>query len=342
MLQRTYEQVELFHVRMNFSKEMDQRGKLSIDKIFHLIHVVLNIYWLKFKFGISILYYPPSNSPRISIYRDAIILFFTRFLFKRVIFHFHAAGISEELCKMNSIQRFMLYSCLRRPDLSITSSVYNPKDGEFLESKKCVTIPLGIPEVNGKKVWPKNEDGILRVLFVGLLNSTKGEVYLLDAIRSLIYEGERVKLIILGKFESDLYKSIFFEKVNAYSLNSVVDYRGVVIGEEKEKVFKECDLFCFPSFFISESFGIVLLEAMQNGLPIIGTSWRGIKSIVRNNKNGFLVSVKNSEEIKNAILYFIRNPNKVKEFGLESRKIYEEEYTLERYLKQLELEFSEL
>lgn len=342
MLKKKFQHIELFHTRMCFSKEMNERGKISFYKITHLISIILNIYKFKLKQNVNVLYYPLSNSPKISIYRDFIILIFTRFIFKKVVFHFHAAGISEELPKMNIFLRKILYFCFKRPDLAITSSEHNPKDGQYLQAKKTAIIPLGIPDVNNPPFEKKLNSSKLNILFVGLLNSTKGEGYLLDAIHVLHGNGYNIRLTLAGKFESENYKEVFFDKVSTYNLTDYVDYKGVVTGKDKESLFIESDIFCFPSFFDSESFGIVLLEAMQYKLPLIATKWRGIQSVVQHGQNGFLVEIKSVEDIVNRIMYFAERPKRIIEFGESSREIYLEKYTLEKYLFNLEEELASI
>lgn len=337
MLNGNLKEVKFFHVRMCFSKEMNERGKFSLYKIWHVFSIIFQVYFLKFRYNIDTLYYPPSNYPKISVYRDAFILFFIRFLFKKTVFHFHAAGISEEFPKMSLFERKFIYFILMKPDLAIRSSQFNPDDGRFLHAKKTIIIPLGIPdqlESPPKKIYNSN---YLNILFVGLLNSTKGEGFILDSINILNKKGYDINLFLAGKFESEEYKKQFFDKVHKYDLSDKVDYRGVVTGEAKKNLFLESDLFCFPSFFISESFGIVLLEAMQYQLPIISTKWRGIQSIIEENKNGFLVDIKSAIQIADAIEFFLLNREKLTEFGNKSRKLYLEKYTISCYLEKLEI-----
>lgn len=337
MLDNFYHQDDVKHVRMNFSKEFNDRGKISLYKIVHLFIVIFKIWICRFKYNCNTLYYPLSSSPKVAVFRDAIILGLTKFLFKRIIYHFHAAGISEELPTYNLLIRKIIYTIISKPDLTITSSEYNPKDAEFLKAKKSLIIPLGIPDDNvGEKRKEINLNKPLNILFVGLLNSTKGEGYLLDAIYQLKLKGIEVKLRIAGKFESNSYRELFFSKIEEYGLGEYVQYKGIVVGTEKESLFLESDILCFPSFFASESFGIVLLEAMMYQMPIIATRWRGIQSIVEENKNGYLVAVKNSEELTKSIEKFHHDRLLLKQMAINSRIMFKEKYELSTYINSLE------
>jgi len=66
--------------------------------------------------------------------------------------------------------------------------------------------------------------------------------------------------------------------------------------------------FCFPTFFESETFGVVLLEAMQFSLPIVATRWRGIPSIITDGDNGFLVDPKDPIGLSEKLETLLRDP----------------------------------
>jgi glycosyltransferase involved in cell wall biosynthesis len=341
MLDANFVDIELYHVRMCFSKEMNERGKFSLYKITHLLDIIYKTILLKIKYKVDVLYYPPSNAPKISVFRDLIFLFFTRFFFKKTIFHFHAAGISEFIENQNFFIKKIAVFILQKPDLGISSSPYNPPDTIYLKAKKQAIIPLGIPnEVdNANLQFRKRENGVLNILFVGLLNSTKGEGYLVEAIANLKLKGYTINLKIAGKFETEDYKKDFFQKVKMHNLEKNVDYLGVITGDIKKKAFLDTDLFCFPSFFISESFGIVLLEAMMCKLPIIATRWRGIQSIVEEGKNGYLVDIKNAGQLEEKIEIFLKRPELLDVMGGYSRELFLKKYTVSSYIQNLEKEF---
>lgn len=343
MLDWQYNSIELYHVRMLFSKDLTERGKFSLYKIIHLISVIFNIWKLRFRYNIETLYYPVSSAPKIALMRDVVILMCTRSLFKKVIFHFHAAGVSEELPHYNGMLRILICHVLGRPDLGITSSIFNPKDAEYLKAKVAKVIPLGIPDENvDRHRKTVNVNRPLRVLFVGLMNSTKGEGYLLKACHLLAKRGIPTEVWLAGRFESDEYKEAFFKKADGYGMKKHVTYWGIVSGNKKKRMFLDADVFCFPSFFSSESFGMVLLEAMMYQMPVIASRWRGLQSIVKEGMNGYMVDVKNEHQIANCLELFHKDRSLLQRMGEQSRVMFEERYRLDRYLNKLEEEFSAL
>lgn len=329
--------IDQYHVSMRFSREFDDRGKFSLYKVSHLFHIIFKIWIVRFRYGVKTMYYPVSSAPKVALLRDVIILGATRFLFKEIVYHFHAAGVSEELPKYNCGIRHLCFFILKRPSLGITSSIYNPRDSEYLKSKRTLIIPLGIPDlnINEDRIFDEHKS-CLTVMFMGLLNSSKGEGFILDALYQLSLTGRDVRFIFAGKFESDIYKSEFMEKIQKYGLADKIDYRGVVSGQDKKNMFLESDVFCFPSFFSSESFGMVLLESMMFQMPLIASRWRGIQSVVEEGRNGFLVDVKNSEQIAECIAKLYDDRSLLKSMGRESRKMYVEKYELSTYLYNME------
>lgn len=341
MLDASYSDIELYHVRMCFSKQFNDLGHTQFQKFYHLLEVIVNVWIIKFKYNINTLYYPLSGATNISLLRDFLILVCTRFLFNKTIYHFHAAGISNNLPKQTYIIRKLCYLVFKKPDLSITSSEYNPKDAEYLQSKTVKIIPLGIPDQNitERRNYVRYHKE-LNILFMGLLNRTKGEGYVLEAVHKVCKTGRKVNFHIAGCFASKDYQADFFAKIAEYGLNNNVIYHGVVTGDDKQKLFLSSDVFCFPSFFLFESFGIVLLEGLMYQMPLIASRWRGIQSIVEDGVNGYLVDVKNSDQIAECLIKFYDNPSLLEKMARKGRNIFKDKYEISRYLNNIELALS--
>jgi glycosyltransferase involved in cell wall biosynthesis len=106
-----------------------------------------------------------------------------------------------------------------------------------------------------------------------------------------------------------------------------LDLTGVLTGNDKVNAYANADIFCFPTFFEAETFGLVALEAMQFGLPVVATSWRGVPSLVRNNVNGFTVPPRDPEALAERISILIDDPALSRAMGRKGREIYLSNYT---------------
>jgi len=170
LLDGEYSRVKLFHVRMAFSGEMDEIGRFRFGKLLHLLAVVVRATFAKFRHGISILYYMPAGPDRVPMYRDLAILIATRWLFRRVVFQFRAAGLSELYERLTRLERFFFRLAYRRPDLAIRSSEFNPPDGEFLGAKRNIVIQNGAEDRRPSfAVRRRGRSATPSILFVGVL-----------------------------------------------------------------------------------------------------------------------------------------------------------------------------
>lgn len=123
------------------------------------------------------------------------------------------------------------------------------------------------------------------------------------------------------------------ETVQEFKVQSCgVRYLGRKYGEEKEKAFNSTDIFVFPTFYSNECFPLVLLEAMQYGLPCVTTDEGGIRDIVVQD-SGFTVHGSTPQEIAEstaeALEKLIESPALKTEMGKAGRKRLEEMFTEE-------------
>jgi glycosyltransferase involved in cell wall biosynthesis len=185
----------------------------------------------------------------------------------------------------------------RRFLLSVDAFVFNSETTrETVESllgrktRNVVATPGGdrlsrsmsAPEVEARAA----EAGDLRLLFVGNLIPRKGLDVLLEALRSL---GERpFHLDVVGSEKADsAYAASIRKRVRELDLASRVDFHGTLDGEGLEERFRKAQVLVVPSSY--EGFGIVYLEAMGFGLPVIASASGATDEIVRHEATGFLV-----------------------------------------------------
>ena len=130
------------------------------------------------------------------------------------------------------------------------------------------------------------EEGELRILFVGNLIPRKGLHHLLNALHSLRERGFR--LDVVGGEEADRrYSAAVRRQVRELGLEDRVRFHGTLGGAELEARFRQAQVLAVPSSY--EGFGIVYLEAMGFGLPVIASASGATDEIVRHESTGFLV-----------------------------------------------------
>jgi glycosyltransferase involved in cell wall biosynthesis len=332
LLKGKYPDIQLFHIRMCFSRDMDEMGKIKLNKFFHLFIIIFKAYWYRLFFRTNILYYPPSGPDKFPVLRDMIILTSIRWMFKKTIFHFHAAGLSEIGPRFSGVLKLLFSASFSRPDIAIRLTEFNPQDGKYLKAKKELVIPNGISDnFMGFSKNPESKASIGTILFVGLIKESKGVLALLEAARILSEKKVDFVIKIMGKFESAFFQSRVNRVIRDFGIDKQVQFLGVLTGEPKYRTFASSDIFCFPSFFESESFGLVVVEAMQFCLPVVATKWRGIQSLVEEGKSGYLTQIKDGRAIADKLEILIQNPDLRTQMGKRGRELYLQQYTVDKF-----------
>jgi glycosyltransferase involved in cell wall biosynthesis len=176
------------------------------------------------------------------------------------------------------------------------------------ESKVRVIVKEG---VNYEQFKPSSCEGNI-VLFVGRLHERKGVDLLLPIFKEVLKE-EKAQLRIVGSGEKEKSLRLQAERLG---LMKNVEFLGFLPDSEMQKQYSEASIFVSPSRY--EGFGIVLLEALASGLPLVTTKTGISSKVVQDGKNGFLVDYENMGE---AIVRLLKDKDLRKRMGIRSREI---------------------
>ena len=158
-------------------------------------------------------------------------------------------------------------------------------------------------------------DGKVNILFVGRLEKRKGVSYLLEAYKRVKQEIPNSRLIIVGP--GTRLRGKYEKKVKRNSLNDVV-FIGFVSYDELPRYYKTADIFCAPAIGW-ESFGIILLEAMAMGKPIVASNIEGYAGLVTHGVEGLLVPPKDVGMLAQALTTLMANQSLRQEMGARGR-----------------------
>ncbi len=345
MLQRLVQShldgIELQHVRLAFSRSMDEVGRFQLGKVFHLLSVILRVCWLRVFHGTDILYYPPAGPHRVPMWRDIMLLICTRWMFRRTIFHMHAGGISSLLRDLSPPVRWLFRRAYFYPDAVIRMSDRTPNDARGLCARAEFLVPNCADDEweahrQLRERWPtapaQAEQKPLRLLYLGTLCETKGVLDLLEACQRLSQAGTRFELHLVGSFQPAGFESILRRRLEALGLTADTVIHGQLTGSDKFAMFATADVFCMPTFYESEAFPCVLLEAMSFGLPVVASRWRGIPSIVDDAVTGYLVEPHDVAGLADRLRELAGEPETRHQFGMAGRQKFLREYTVEQHL----------
>jgi glycosyltransferase involved in cell wall biosynthesis len=182
-------------------------------------------------------------------------------------------------------------------------------------------------------VRPERVDGAVNVLFVGRLEVRKGIDVVLACIPALLSEFPDVVFTIVGDDtvpgKDGVPFRTAFEKAEASRSDLTrVRFTGLADDATRQRLYAGCDVFVAPSR--SESFGLILLEAMMFGKPVIAGDNGGMRSIVIDGGNGFLVPPGNEEALHRAIAALVSSEMLRTQFGACSRQVFEERFSAAR------------
>ncbi|MBN1236235.1 MAG: glycosyltransferase family 4 protein [Methanotrichaceae archaeon] len=234
-----------------------------------------------------------------------------------IVHHVYAPlkkGKLEKRLKFNEERIF-----LNSADGIIVSSEFTKSSVESLINHP-MDIVLAYPGLNvssTRKTYENVKDREnLHLLFVGYITPRKGVDTLIDSFRILVmdYGIHNLILDLVGDTTRD---PSFFREIlrncEAIGIMEKVRIHGRVASDELEKLYAMADAFVFPSLW--EGFGMVLIEAMYNCLPIVATNAGAIPFLVKDGQNGILVPVKDSEKLAKSIKKLIESPELRRSFG---------------------------
>jgi phosphatidylinositol alpha-mannosyltransferase len=159
-------------------------------------------------------------------------------------------------------------------------------------------------------------DGTLNILFIGRLEERKGLIHLLKAYHRLRKRRIDARLLVLGSGP----KLREYRRYVGLRQIRDVEFLGRVSDAAKARYLASADIFCAPSTG-QESFGIVLLEAMAAGIPIVASDIHGYKNVVQRDVQGLLVEPKNHRALAAGLYALARDPELRHQLGDAGRRL---------------------
>ncbi len=183
---------------------------------------------------------------------------------------------------------------------------------------------------------PSLNSGRPRILFVGRFEPRKGLKHLLSAMPKIVKHVPDVELVVVGTgLLGYSYKSYLIPEVQKH-----VQWVGLVQNEERPKYYASCDVYCSPATG-QESFGIVLLEAMASGKPVVASDIDGYRSVMTNGREGLLVPPCDPPALAEAIAKVLLDREAARAFG-ENGLTRAQEFSWPRLAERVEGFYEEL
>jgi spore coat protein SA len=242
----------------------------------------------------------------------------------RLVLHMHNSHLSDCAAPIASaidadrcvfVSRFLEAEARHAlPSLRRSAVLYNGADGSLFHP----VLPA-----------PDRRSGPMRILCVGRLVPDKGMHIFVDAMRLLAERGADTQGVILGtaNFGSDTAAETDYVRKLRNDAPANVQFLPFTFGNALAEEFRAADIFCCPSIW-QEPFGMVNVEAMATGLPVVATRMGGIPEIFENG-GALLVPPNNAVAIADAIERLIANPEERRRIGEAGLRSFRQHFSWE-------------
>lgn len=181
--------------------------------------------------------------------------------------------------------------------------------------EKIFINPYGVDSAKFTPYKSQNEE--IQFIFVGTIGVRKGIPTLVKVWESINKKDAKLRLI--GYLSEDIKNLIH---------DSSIEIVGHVSRDEVKKLMQKSDVFVFPSFF--EGFGLVLLEALSCGLPLISTTNTAASDLISEGEEGFIIEPGDEQALTEKMQYFIDNPHVIPQMSQKARA-KAEQFTWDAY-----------
>lgn len=234
-------------------------------------------------------------------------------------------------------QTFGTYTVSKADKIITTTTTYGATS-RAVWYKEADVVPNAVdahrfhPSNEGEKVIEELGMGDKKmVMYVGRIVYHKGLEYFVESAKYLDDQDVQYVLVGSGDFRPELEKMIERE-----GLEERVVFAGRVSNEELPNYYAAADVFVLPSVSRLEAFGIVALEAMASGVPVVISDIPGVREVIVEGDHGLLAEPMNSRDIAGKVRVLLENPDLAERMGKKGRKRVEKKFTWDRVAKDIE------
>ena len=333
------------YVNLTTAASLEDIGKGGVRKLWAFCRKLKEIYLAIRRTRPDVVYVTP-NTAKGPFYKDFVIVEWCKWWSgKRTILHFHNKGVATRQDRWLDNRLYRRF--FRHTEVILLGEPLYEDVRKYVAREHVHFCANGIEEAT--KRWgyeterssyetltlrnagATKREGGARILFLSNLLIEKGVLELLDALVILKERGREFVCDFVGGETAEMDAAKFQQEVATRGLERLAVYHGKRYGEEKEAFFQRADIFCFPTFYHNECFPLVLLEAMQHGLPCISTNEGAISCIIDDGVTGLVVERHHTEQLAEKLEWLLTHPQDCDRMGAAGRVKFEREFTLERF-----------
>lgn len=320
------EKFECHYINPSLSTSVANVGKVSIGKIVFMVKNIINIIRKVKNIIPDLCYYTPT-ADGWGIYRDLIVLSLLKWQKQKIVLHMHNKGV-RNFSNKHRFARWAYRRIFKNTHVILLAKELYPDIQKYVIEKNIYYCPNGMPQTNLDGYERTSVHTPYTFLFLSNMIETKGVVEVLKACSILKSKGVKYVCNFVGKW-STVSKERFEGLIKELGVESYVNYLGAKYNEDKISELRNADSLVFPTYYPGECFPLVLIEAMEYGLPCISTFEGGIPSLIDDGETGFLVQSKDTEALADKMLWLIEHQEEGLLMGKKGRNRFLENFTLD-------------
>ena len=324
---------DVLFVSTNLYEAVGEIGKGSVHKLFLSLKYSLIL-------GHSFVRHRPNyvlitaSFNRLAFLKNCIFLFVPWLSRARIVQYAHDDSLRHYYANASAfLKRFLRWYVTSSHAWIVLGNTLKANFVPRFPSHRIMVVESGIiPFISKKEAQERTinrRSTPFRVLFLGNLLEEKGFFDVIKTAPSVIAALDQVNYMIAGDWSPTglMIKDSVVQFIESNNIGDKVEFLGRVTGDRKKEILLSANVLVFPTRYDNETFGLVNIEAMQAGLPVITTSKGAIPEIVENGTNGFIVDAEDIQTITQKILLLQRDPSLCTQIGLNNIEKFWRMYT---------------
>jgi glycosyltransferase involved in cell wall biosynthesis len=237
----------------------------------------------------------------------------------------HHLRMEENNRPLHSFQKWLEKEYLKSVDGFIFNSLATSDSvARFVDDRPYIVAYPGkdrfLPEITEREIVKRcQRAGPLGIVFLGNITPRKGLDVLISSLKSL--SGAQWRLTVIGSLSrSKKYSREILEQIQTHEISKSVYFTGEISNAEVAAILRNNHVLAVPSHH--EGFGLVYVEAMGFGLPVIGTSAGGAQEIIKHQVNGFLIAPQSSASLTEYLLRLHADRSMLERMSFDALKTY--------------------
>lgn len=170
----------------------------------------------------------------------------------------------------------------------------------------------------------ENKQSLKYLLYIGRLEERRNILFLLDVLHKVVEKDPDIRLVMIGKGDKE-YTDACWKKVDQLGLRDKIIYSPQLEQKFVREIYRCCDLFLLPTRY--EIFGMVLLEAMYFGMPVLTTFNGGSSTLIHEDENGFILDQLDPDNWAGRICSLLEQPEHLVNVGRQASATVSGNYT---------------